>query len=390
MSARRVLAVTRRIVDQFRRDRRTLGLIFIVPIAVTALLGWVVRGQATSEARLVVSSADGALGERLVGALRAAPAGSGVIVLEASPGPDSVRTMLADGEADVALVIPGSFEADVLAGRAPTLQIVTPGVDPAGDAGRALAVQRLVASVAVAALPPEVRARIPAFERATVYLPANADALDVLAPVFLGYFGYFFVFILTGISFLRERIGGTLERLLGTPVTRGEIVVGYGLGFGIFATLQVLVLTAFVLMRVQLPAVGPVPSIVVGLDVPNAGSPILTFVIALLLALGAVNLGIFLSTFARTELQVLQFIPVVIVPQGLLSGIFWPVDSLPGVLQPIARVLPLTYAVDGLREVMIKGRDLGSANVQVDLVVLLVIVLLFVVLAARTIRREIA
>ena len=134
----------------------------------------------------------------------------------------------------------------------------------------------------------------------------------------------------------------------------------------------------------------PAPSFAIGLDVPSAGSPLLAYVIALVLGLGAVSLGIFLSTFARTELQVIQFIPVVIVPQGLLGGIFWPVETLPDVLQPLARIMPVTYAIEGLREVMIAGGDLATPTVQVDLVVLAALAALFVVLAARTIRREIA
>jgi ABC-2 type transport system permease protein len=101
-------------------------------------------------------------------------------------------------------------------------------------------------------------------------------------------------------------------------------------------------------------------------------------------------LGIFLSTFARTELQVIQFIPLVIVPQALLCGILWPVERLPDVLQAIARVLPMTYAVEGLREVMLKGADLSSSVVQLDLLVLAGIALFFVVLASATIKREVA
>jgi len=116
----------------------------------------------------------------------------------------------------------------------------------------------------------------------------------------------------------------------------------------------------------------------------------LAFAVALLLSLGAVNLGIFLSTFARTELQVIQFIPLVIVPQALLGGIFWPVDRLPDILRAIAHVLPLTYAVDGLREVMLKGADLSSSSVQLDLAVLAGVALFFIVLATATIKREVA
>jgi ABC-2 type transport system permease protein len=231
---------------------------------------------------------------------------------------------------------------------------------------------------------------VPKVERRTIYLSPDASQADVFAPIFLGLFGYFFVYLLTGISFLRERIGGTLERLLATPVTRGEIVIGYSLGFSIFAAVQVVLLTLFILNSVEVPAIGPLPPFTIGLGVASAGSPYLAFAVALLLSIGAVNLGIFLSTFARTELQILQFIPLVIVPQILLGGVFWPVDRLPDVLHAIARVLPLTYAVDALREVMLKGADLSSSAVQLDLGVLAGIALFFVVLASGTIKREIA
>src|SRR5262249_30114886 len=108
------------------------------------------------------------------------------------------------------------------------------------------------------------------------------------------------------------------------------------------------------------------------------------------LSIGAVNLGIFLSTFARTELQVIQFIPLVIVPQGLLGGLLFPVNQLPDVLNVVAHALPLTYAIEGLREVVLKGADLSSTVVQTDLLVLAGIALFFIVLASTTSKREVA
>jgi ABC-2 type transport system permease protein len=146
----------------------------------------------------------------------------------------------------------------------------------------------------------------------------------------------------------------------------------------------------FSLGALNVPALGPLPAFSIGLGIANAGSPVLAFLVVLLLALGAVSLGIFISTFARTELQILQFIPIVVVPQGLLSGIFWPVESLPEALEVVARGLPLTYAVDGLREVLVKGADLASPALQLDLGVLGGIAILLVVLATLTIRREVA
>ena len=389
MNPRRLAAISRRIAEGFRRDRPTLGLLFIVPLVVTSLLGWVLEGAKTADTRAVVVNLDsGPAGARLATGL--ADATGRVRDLEVSVTADEGRARedLRDDRIDVALVIPATFTNDLAVGSA-RLVLVTQGTNPGEETGHAAALQQAFGQ-ALGSLAAQAGFRPPELEHHTVYGSPDANELDVFGPVFIGYFAYFFVFILTGISFLRERIGGTLERLLATPVTRAEIVLGYGLGFGLFATLQVAILITFALMNVTLPAMGPIPSISLGLDVASAGSPFVAFLVALVLALGAVNLGIFLSTFARTELQVIQFIPIVIVPQGLLGGIFWPVETLPDILQPVARVLPVTYAVEALRGVMIKGWGLDEPTLQLDLAVLVAIAAFFVLLAIRTIRREVA
>ena len=108
------------------------------------------------------------------------------------------------------------------------------------------------------------------------------------------------------------------------------------------------------------------------------------------MAIGAVNLGIFLSMFARTEFQAVQFIPLVVVPQLLLSGILFPVSSEPKPLQVLSNVLPLTYAVNGLRDVMVKGADLTWGSLQLDAGVVLGFVVLILLAAIATLRRRIA
>jgi ABC-2 type transport system permease protein len=381
MSLRRVAAVARRIAEGFRRDRRSLALLIVAPLVVTALLGWVLRGSAAGSVSLVVAGGPAGFADSLRSAGDDVDLDVDLSVEEVSDE-TAARDAVKDGNADAALILTGN-------GSNVGLTVVTAGDDPAAEAGQVAVVQQLLIRAAGSLLPIP-GAELPAITRETIYLTPDADQVDVLAPVFLGLFAYFFVFVLTGISFLRERVGGTLERLLATPVTRGEIVLGYSLGFGFFATIQVLLLTAFVLSRVDVPAIGPLPAFTIGLDVQSVGSPVFAFVVALLLAIGAVNLGIFLSTFARTELQVVQFIPLVIVPQILLGGVFWPLDRLPEVLQVVAHALPITYAVDALREVMLKGADLGSTAVQSDLAVLAGIAIFFVVLASATIKREVA
>ena len=387
MSGRRVAAITRRLLAQFRRDHRTVALLFVVPVFVTGLLGWIVTESQAVPPRVGTVVLSPFLADRVEAAFSAADA-EGTIDYVAKPNSEDVaRRLLRDDEIDVALVVPAGIEAEILAGGQPTVTVITQGIDPVGDAGAVVAIQRVV----VGAIGPGAGgAAVPAFDRETVYGSPDATQLDALGPIFLGFFAYFFVFLLTGVSFLRERTGGTLERLLATPVAKAEIVVGYVAGFGIMATIQVVVLLTFSLADLQVPTLGPLPAFSLGLGVANAGSPLLVFAIVLLLAIGAVNLGIMLSTFARTELQVIQFIPIVIVPQGLLGGLIWPVESLPDVLQPIARVLPLTYGIEGLRGVLVRGAGLDDPTLQLDLAVLAGVAILVALLATRTIRREVA
>jgi len=382
VNARRVLAISRRIANQFRRDHRTLGLMFVAPLVILGLLGWVIRDQTPPATRIAVLNDAGPPGERIRMMLEGAAADAGLLVEADVADEDMARAGLRDGTLDVVLVLPDKLFGNQPDG-APRLRLITPGVSPTDDAARIGQLQRILGSVVAGG-------QLPSIETEAVFGSGTNDQLDAFAPALVGFFAYFLVFILTGISFLRERIGGTLERLLATPVRRSEIVGGYSLGFGFFATLQVTVIMAFALGTLRVPELGPLPAFSIGLGIANAGSPFIAFLVALLLALGAVNLGIFLSTFARSEFQILQFIPLVIVPQGLLCGLLWPISSLPDVLEPVARVLPLTYAIDGLREVLIKGSDLGSAALQLDLAVLAGIAAALAALAIATIRREVA
>jgi len=393
VSPSRILAIARRIAQCFRRDERTLGLMFVVPLVVTALLGWVLNDTKDTVVDVVYVNPGGEIGDRILSALQTAAANpdNDLRLVDPVSTEAEAEADVRAGTADIGIVVPSDLLTQIQAGQRPTFTVISEGTDPAAEAGRFGTLQSALADISSQIAPPGVTPpMIPQVVRKTVYLSPDATQADVLAPMFLAFFGYFFVFLLTGISFLRERIGGTLERLLATPVTRFEIVTGYSLGFGMFATIQIVVLTLFILSSVQVPAIGPIGPFSIGLGVASVGSPFLAFLIALLLSLGAVNLGIFLSTFARTELQVIQFIPLVIVPQALLCGILWPIERLPDVLQAIAHVLPLTYAVEGLRAVMLKGADLSSTVVQTDIAVLAGIAIFFVVLASGTIKREVA
>jgi len=198
----------------------------------------------------------------------------------------------------------------------------------------------------------------------------ESNVLDYIAPALLATLALFFSFLLTGISFLRERSQGTMERLMASPVSRLDIVVGYLFGFFIFALTQTLIILLFTIYV---------------LDVHYYGDLWQIFVFQVVIIAGAVNLGIFISTFARNEFQMVQFIPLIIIPQIFLCGVIWPVEQMPDYLQWLSVILPLTYAVDGLRDIMLAGRSL--LDVGLELSVLIGFAIIISVLAAITLRR---
>jgi ABC-2 type transport system permease protein len=379
MNAQRLRALFRRVVQEIRRDRPSLGLLFVAPIVITGLVTFILREAGTPTVHAAIVNEAGTRGAVVAGVVRSALEGRDVTVTDA-PDQAAARAGIEDGTLSLAIVLPAT-----LGTPSSTITIITNGLDPAGEAGQLGVIQQALVGGIVGA----AGAALPTIEHATVYGVPSDDPITPFAPAIVGFFAYFFVYILTGVSFLRERTGGTLERLMATPVTRGEVVAGYTLGFGLFATIQVAVLMAWALGTVHVPSLGPVPEFSIGLGVTMAGSPLLAFLVVVLLAVGAVSLGIFLSTFARTELQIIQFIPIVLAPQFLLSGVLFPVSSLPGVLQPLVSIMPLSYAVDGLRQVFIRGADLSVGALQLDLLVLALIAGFFAVIASLTIRRDV-
>jgi len=197
------------------------------------------------------------------------------------------------------------------------------------------------------------------------------SVLDFVAPAILTTLSFFFGFLLTGISFLRERSQGTMERLMASPISRLDIVVGYLFGFFIFALTQALILLVFT---------------VYFLDVNYLGELWQIILFQVVVIIGAVNMGIFLSGFARNEFQMAQFIPLTIAPQMFLSGVIWPIEQMPYYLQWLSVILPLTYAVDGLRSIMLVGQSL--LDVVPELSVLAGFALIMSILAANTLKRS--
>ena len=201
--------------------------------------------------------------------------------------------------------------------------------------------------------------------------PGRPDTFDRIGLTMLGVFPFVVMFLVTSIAMLRERTSGTLERLLTTPLSRLDLLLGYGLAFGLAAAVQALVTVTIATTVYDLDVAGPLALVVL---------------IAVVDAVLGVALGLLASAFARSEFQAVQFMPVVVLPQFFLCGLLVPHEQLAGWLQVASDVLPLTYAVDGLQEVGASAEATGT--MWVDVGVVAGAALLALGLAAATLRRR--
>lgn len=195
------------------------------------------------------------------------------------------------------------------------------------------------------------------------------EVLDFFGPIAVGFFPLFVMFLVTSVATLRERQSGTLERLMTTPLRKGDFVAGYAFAFALLALVQALVVTGFATW--------------VGMDVQGAIG--LVVLVALLDAVLGCCLGLAASALARTEFQAVQMMPLVIVPQILTAGVIMPRDQMPEALEWISRAMPLTYAIEAMQD-LAAGRE--WADIQGDVVVICAFILGAVVLGVLTLRRR--
>ena len=199
----------------------------------------------------------------------------------------------------------------------------------------------------------------------------GSPVFDRIGPALLGVFPFVVMFIVTSIATLRERTSGTLERLLTTPMGKGDLMFGYALAFGLMAVVQAVVASAVAAYGYGLDIAGPLWVLVL---------------VAVADAVLGTALGLLASGFARTEFQAVQFMPAFVLPQFLLCGLLVPRGQLPGVLEAISDVLPLSYAVDAMNAVAAQSDPLG--DVGEDLAVIGAWIVAALVLGSLTLRRR--
>jgi ABC-2 type transport system permease protein len=337
----RIIALIIRILRQIVRDKRTVALLIFAPILVMSMLHLVFNGDEYKPKIGLVN-----LPEKIEAQLNMENAKLEHYETEKQAEKDLSASML---------------DAYLMFDQMPP-SVVLEGSDPSVNG----AVMRWVQG-ALKPLQPNGGNQ----EIKTDYVFGSEDMgqFDYFGPVLLGFFVFFFVFLIAGVSFLRERTTGTLERLLISPLRKWEIVAGYIMGFGIFTMIQAAVIAWYAIY-------------VLGMMMEGSFGYVL--LITLLLSLTALTLGILLSSFASNELQMIQFIPLVVVPQIFFSGLF-NLETISEWLSWIGPVTPLYYAADALKNVMVRG--LGWDMIYKDLLMLLAFSLLFMVFNIAALRR---
>ncbi|WP_421382220.1 ABC transporter permease [Bacillus salacetis] len=333
----RITGFVIRIIKQLFRDKRTLALMFLAPVLILTMM-WLIFDSDPYEPQVGLVSDNEMM-------LQAIDTGDFKLFDSSERAEDAVQ----DGSLDGYL--------SIKQGTAPVL--VLEGSNPSINQSVMKEVQSAFSQ----------QTAQPKLDVQFIHGEQDMGMFDSFGPVLLGFFIFFFVFLISGVSFLRERTSGTLERLLASPLKTWEMVLSYVLGFGIFAVLQAAFISWYAIYV---------------LDMLMMGSFINVLIIIALLSLSALTLGILLSAFAQNELQMMQFIPVVVIPQIFFSGLF-NLETLTDWLSWIGPFTPLYYAADGLRDVMIRGASFG--DLTGDLLYLFGFSLLFILLNVAALRK---
>lgn len=356
MNIRRALAFTRRTLMQFRHDRRTLGFVIAMPLIMITIFGYTFAGDVKG-VKVEIANLDKGVapnpflpnglkvGERVTSHLD-----TDVFSITYTDDVNASRQRVHDGKLWALITFPSNFSENLVlfmsgstnASR-PDIGVYIDGSSPniAGAVMKTLneAALDTIKGIAIELKKPLSDVPI-AVAPEYAYGGGDTKFIDYFAPGIITMAMMMVTTMITIILFVNERRTGTLQRLLASPSTEGEIVTGYAIAFGIIGLIQsIVIMTAAILL----------------FDIHVVGNIFLALFVVLLVAFGHQGLGILLSAGAKNELQAIQFIPLILFPSILLSGLFWPIESIPAILQPLSYFVPLRYGIDAERSIMLRG-----------------------------------
>ncbi len=353
MSLKRTFAIAKKIFHDLKNDKHSLVFMFIAPIFAMLVFGLAFSGS-VQNAELIVVNNDSISGisasmgpkeplsDKIVSQLKE----DGTVKVKKRETAAEARSSIESGKAYGAIVFGENFTKKVFK----TIQGVSSGttnIDFYLDQSNqevAGAVARSVQSALSSVMEEAGRKPPVGINKISVYAE-NAEFIDFFVPGIIAFVVYLLATVLTLVTFVGERTSGTLDRLLATPLRESEVVTGYAVAFGVIGVIQAALLLVIAILVFHIMIVGNV---------------FLAFGITALLAVVCQSLGILLSSFAKRESQAVQFIPFVVVPAFILTGVFWPLEAVPSWLRPASYLIPVTYVVKANRAIILKGWGIGK------------------------------
>ncbi|MBU3917618.1 ABC transporter permease [bacterium] len=382
-----------RVIQEIIRDRRTLAIFFVVPIIVMSLVYYALIEDEVARVGVLSRGTMRLFESNLVSTLEE----QGDVLVVSLDIPDKetdpvildkmIKESLLNKKADGILYLSEQLLMDRFDGKRGTMHIYVEGSRPTLTASVlgaiASSMDDLASSMPVvidtscsALCADSVNIKPMILEKHYLYGSDDYRMIDYFLPVLPPFFIFFFTFIISTITFQRERVRGTLERLLIAPISFTQVVLGYIGGFFIFSVCQSLIILVFILSL---------------LGFAITLNQILAIIfLTLLLMLISLVLGLLASFLAANEFQAMQFIPLVILPQIFLSDIIWSVETFPRVFQWISKALPLTHANTAMRNVLLKNQPLWQSWQQLLILsVFFLIILVLLIIAARKQQRSV-
>lgn len=351
----RTLAIAKKVLKELLRDKRTLAMMFVAPVFIMWLMNLMFSASTAVNIKLATQDLPTSLVTKMDDLDH--------VSVQTYNDLNQAKKDLADEKVDAVVSYKnGEYQVDYANTDASktsmTRQVLRTSIASEGS-------NQLMARVKQALPQLNLEAKTPEIKEFYQYGDENTSFFTSMIPVLIGFVVFFFVFLISGMALLKERTSGTLERLLATPVKRSEIVYGYMLSYGLIAIIQTAVV---VLAAIWL------------LDVEVVGNLFHVIIVNVVLALVALAFGILLSTLAKSEFQMMQFIPLVIMPQLFFLGII-PLSSMGDWAQMVGRFLPLTYSGDAMSQIILYGRGLGDVlpNIGVLLIFLVILTILNIV-----------
>ena len=351
----RTIAIAKKVIKELLRDKRTLALMFIAPVFIMWLMNLMFSASTTVNVKLATQDLPTGLVTKMDELDH--------VDIETYQDLDQAKEALANEKVDVVISYKdGEYQVDYAntdASKTSMIrQVLRTSIASEGT-------DQLLSRVKQAFPQLKLDAKAPEIKESYQYGDKNTGFFARMIPILIGFVVFFFVFLISGMALLKERTSGTLDRLLATPVKRSEIVYGYMLSYGIIAIFQTAVV---VLAAIWL------------LDVEVVGNILNVIIVNVVLALVALAFGILLSTLAKSEFQMMQFIPLVIMPQLFFSGII-PLSSMGEWAPTVGKFLPLTYSGDAISQIILYGHNLGDIvpNLGVLMIFLIILTILNIV-----------